>query len=233
MHPALHAEESRYRMRSEATDATPAGAAPAPPVLSGTSPASLANSNQIFVIGTAEAGSTVNLYPDANCSGPPYPPGSAASFASPGLQVGQLDHHLQRDCNGRVKQRLGLLRPITDAEDSLPPNTFIRRIRVHDRIRRIIAHFRSDESGVRFECRSDLRLRFGRCPTVPRSVGLSLGRHTFQVRAIDAAGNIDPTPASKVVVIRSADCGDTTDRDPRPARGDQLRDQQQRRVRSG
>jgi hypothetical protein len=184
--------------------ATAAGAAPPPPVLSGTSPASPANANQIFVIGTAEAGSTVNLYPDANCSGPPYPPGSAASFASPGLQVQVSDNSTTSfsatamDASSNVS---ACSAPMTYAEDSLPPNTFIRRIRVHDRIRRIIAHFRSNESGVRFECRSDLRLRFGRCPTVPRSVGLSLGRHTFQVRAIDAAGNVDPTPASKVVVI--------------------------------
>ena len=78
----------RIRLRAElgARD-TRGRAAPPPPVLSGTNPASPANANSVFVFGTAEAGSTVSVYPDANCSGPPYPPGSAASFASPGLQV--------------------------------------------------------------------------------------------------------------------------------------------------
>ena len=61
--------------------ATSAVAAPMPPVLSGTNPASPANASSLFVFGIAEAGSTVSVFPDANCSGPSFPPGSAASFA--------------------------------------------------------------------------------------------------------------------------------------------------------
>ena len=35
-------------------------------------------------------------------------------------------------------------------------------------------------------------------------LGLSLGSHTFQVRAIDGAGNVDPTPAEYTWLIRAA-----------------------------
>jgi hypothetical protein len=184
--------------------ATSAGATPSPPVLSGTNPASPANANQILVIGTAEAGSTVNLYPDANCSGSPYPSGSAAIFASPGLQVQVPDNSTTTmsatavDVSSTVS---ACSAPITFVEDSKPPNTFIRRIRVPNRTQRIIARFRSNESRARFQCRADPWRPFGRCGGVPRSVRAGLGRHRFQVRAIDAAGNVDPTPASRVVVV--------------------------------
>jgi hypothetical protein len=182
----------------------PAAAAPPPPVLSGTNPASPANANQILVIGTAEAGAMVNLYADANCSGPPYPPGSAASLASPGLQVQVPDDSTTTlsatavDVSSSVS---ACSAPITFVEDSKPPNTFIRRIRVPDRTRRIIARIRSNEERTSFQCRADPWRPFGRCGGVPRSVQASVGRHRFQVRAIDAAGNVDPTPASRVVVI--------------------------------
>lgn len=54
--------------------------------------------------------------------------------------------------------------------------------------------FSSSESGSSFQCRLD-GAAFGNCPGAPYS-GLADGSHTFRVRAIDAAGNIDPTPAA-------------------------------------
>jgi hypothetical protein len=39
------------------------------------------------IVGAAEAGSTVRLYDNATCTGSPRSTGSAASFASPGLQI--------------------------------------------------------------------------------------------------------------------------------------------------
>ena len=67
----------------------------------------------------------------------------------------------------------------------------------------------SDSGGSRFECRIDGG-PFGRCsgPDDAHTVsGLSSGPHTFEVRAVDAAGNADPTPASRTWTVGP---GDTT-----------------------
>jgi hypothetical protein len=55
--------------------------------------------------------------------------------------------------------------------------------------------FGSDESGVTYQCSLD-GAAFASCPTPDTLTGLAGGSHTLQVRATDAAGNTDPTPAS-------------------------------------
>ena len=60
--------------------------------------------------------------------------------------------------------------------------------------RRLTFKFASDESASTFECRIDAKA-FRSCASA-KTVRVSLGRHKFRVRAIDAAGNIDSTPAS-------------------------------------
>ncbi len=174
-------------------------AAPPPPVLSGTNPASPANASSVFVFGTAEAGSTVSLYPDANCSGPPYPPGSAASFASPGLQVQVPDDSTTtfsataEDASSNVSSCSA---PITYVEDSRPPHTFIKRLHFNRAKGTVTPVFSSDEPYTTFECRWT---RWRRCLPGQRSWHIRPGRRIFRVRARDAAGNVDPTPAIKAV----------------------------------
>jgi CSLREA domain-containing protein len=58
--------------------------------------------------------------------------------------------------------------------------------------------FSSNELDAGFECRLDTTdpLAFAGCSSPQTYAGLSVGSHTFEVRAVDAAGNIDATPAS-------------------------------------
>jgi RNA polymerase sigma factor (sigma-70 family) len=55
--------------------------------------------------------------------------------------------------------------------------------------------FRSTESGSRFECRLDAGA-WRSCSSPKAYASLSVGQHVFRVRARDASGNVDRTPAS-------------------------------------
>ena len=55
--------------------------------------------------------------------------------------------------------------------------------------------FNASESGASFECRLDAG-SWGACSSPQGYASLSEGNHTFHVRATDAAGNVDPTPAN-------------------------------------
>jgi YVTN family beta-propeller protein len=69
-------------------DSTP----PAAPVLTDSDPDSPANDMSPRIKGTAEAGSTVQLFTNAMCTGSSVASGSAAAFASPGLVVNVADN---------------------------------------------------------------------------------------------------------------------------------------------
>ena len=55
--------------------------------------------------------------------------------------------------------------------------------------------FTSTEPGSSFECRLDAGA-FDPC-TTPEDIKVKKGKHTFEVRATDAAGNTDPSPATQ------------------------------------
>jgi hypothetical protein len=54
--------------------------------------------------------------------------------------------------------------------------------------------FVSNEPGSTFECKKD-KTPFKPCSSPTKMKGLDEGRHRFKVRAIDAAGNVDSSPA--------------------------------------
>jgi Glucose / Sorbosone dehydrogenase len=83
-----------------------------------------------------------------------------------------------------------------------PPETEITR-GPRRQIHRPRARFRfaADEPGAGFECRLDSR-SFKPCGSPRRYVGLEAGMHRFRVRAVDLAGNLDPTPAHRRFEVR-------------------------------
>ena len=56
--------------------------------------------------------------------------------------------------------------------------------------------FESGEAGASFQCQLDAGA-WGSCVSPKTYGGLALGGHAFAVRAIDAAGNVDPSPATR------------------------------------
>jgi hypothetical protein len=58
----------------------------------------------------------------------------------------------------------------------------------------------SSEPGAHFQCRMD-NSAFAACSSPRTYSGLAAGTHTFRVRAIDGAGNPDPTPATRTFTV--------------------------------
>jgi len=60
---------------------------PPTPTLSATNPVSSSQNNQPRLIGSAQRGTSIDVYASANCSGSPVASGTAAQLASPGIAV--------------------------------------------------------------------------------------------------------------------------------------------------
>jgi polysaccharide lyase-like protein len=61
--------------------------------------------------------------------------------------------------------------------------------------------FSSSEAGSTFECRFDGWARWHPCTSPASFPNLDGGARTFSVRAVDAAGNADPTPAQREFIV--------------------------------
>jgi subtilisin family serine protease len=65
---------------------------PPTPLLTATDPASPANENHPKIVGSAAAGTVVDIYPDSSCEGAAVASGSAGELESPGIAVSVADN---------------------------------------------------------------------------------------------------------------------------------------------
>ena len=77
----------------------------------------------------------------------------------------------------------------------------------------------SSEAGATFQCRVD-GAAFAACSSPHTTASLAQGAHTFEVRAIDAAGNADPTPAARSFTVDQSAPDTTIDSGPTGSTGD-------------
>jgi hypothetical protein len=180
--------------------------APAAPAVAAVLPEGPANDNTPEVIGGAESGSTVLLYA-TDCSGTPVGAGTAAQFAAEGVTVTVADDSTTTlratatDAAGNTSACSAT--SVSYVEDSTAPDTRITfspagktRDRTPTFLFSVRVSARGDVGNVTFLCQIDQR-GFKPCDS-PKTYGkLSLRRHTFKVRAVDQAGNADPSAAAR------------------------------------
>ena len=95
------------------------------------------------------------------------------------------------------------------ARDTTAPDARIdkapkKRIKTRKQLAKVKISFSADDPAARFECKLD-KGKYSPCSS-PKSYRIRatghLRKHAFSVRAIDAAGNIDPTPAIRTFRVR-------------------------------
>ncbi len=179
--------------------------APPAPELTSTAPPSPANNNSPKVIGSAPAGSTVRLYSGADCSGTPLATVSAAQLAA-GITVSVPDDSstsFHATATTAAENTSGCSAPIAYVEDSSAPQTQIDGHPANP-VSSAIATFTfsgTDTSGsgiAGYECRLDSSQAgdWSLCTSPKSYASLGEGAHSFEVRAVDVAGNADGSPAA-------------------------------------
>jgi hypothetical protein len=207
-----HSFEVRAIDQAGNTDSSPASftwtietVAPSAPELSATNPVSPANDNTPEILGSAPAGTTIRLYAGADCSGPPLATVPVAALEA-GIEVTVLDDS-STDFSATATTTAGNTSACSESlaylEDSTAPGTQLgsRPAARTDRTTASFAFSGVDPGGsgvASFECRRDSSdvASWTACASPQAYSDLADGAHTFEVRAVDAAGNPDQSPAA-------------------------------------
>ena len=169
-----------------ATAPAPGGGAPDTTIESG--PAAVTNDNTpTFVLAATELGSTFSCQVDA---------GQAAACTSPWTTPALPDGTHRVAVAATSPAGVGDPSPATRSfrVDTQAPDTTIESAPPYSAPgTSATLTFDADEPGVSFQCRLDWRA-WADCASPKTYSDLPIGRHWVSVRAVDAAGNVDPSP---------------------------------------
>jgi large repetitive protein len=197
-----HTFEVRATDGAGNTDPTPATrswtvdlTAPAPPVITSPADGSTMGSANVTVSGTAEPGSIVTVFEGATPRGTTTANGGGSwSRGLTGVADGAHTYTAKAtDPAGNVSAASNAITIVVDT--TAPETTISSGPAGPTNATAATFDFDSSETGSTFECRLD-GAAFAACASPQTYAGLGEGSHTFEVRASDAAGNADPTPAA-------------------------------------
>ncbi len=162
------------------------------------------DSTPTFGLASDEPGSTFECKLDAAAFAPCSTPFTTAALAdgSHTLEVRATDPSANTDPTPVSR---GFAVDTSVPADTDPPETTITggpkaKVRTKRKSAKVTFSFASDESGGSFECALDGE-PFAPCSS-PLKRKVKKGKHTFSVRAIDAAGNADATPATATFKVK-------------------------------
>jgi hypothetical protein len=181
---------------------------PGAPTITSTDPPSGADDNNPKVIGTLGSGTPtgVKIYTNASCSGSPAATGTPAQFTGAGIAISVPDNSTtalsaaasnasgDSGCSNTINHVESTQAPPPPGDTQAPETTIARGPKKNSRERTARFEFASSEPASRFECELDTG-GFDGCAS-PAKFKVKPGRHTLMVRAVDAAGNADQTPAT-------------------------------------
>jgi hypothetical protein len=169
------------------------------PTITGSTPASPANDNNPVLSGTADTGATVDVFsgicPGGTLVGTTVADATTGAFQLPVSVADDTTTNFfatatippdTSTCSG----------PFTYVEASPPDTTLAPALSVTGPD--VSFSFSGSDAGsgvAGFECSLDAA-NFTACSSPKNYSGLLGGPHTFEVRGVDAVGNVDPTPAS-------------------------------------
>jgi Ca2+-binding RTX toxin-like protein len=179
--------------------------APAPPIapdVVAVIPDRPANDNLPEIRGTAAAGTTVSIYAGTGCTGAPVAAGTASAFAATGLTVAVADNSVTSFAARTTDPATGLSSGCSASsrlyvEDSAAPETTIvagPSGATDDDAP--VFRFATSDPGATLSCRLN-GAQFAACISPLQLPVMAAGEYRFEVRATDAAGNADPTPATR------------------------------------
>jgi hypothetical protein len=99
---------------------------------------------------------------------------------------------------GLLNMAATLLRDTTAPDTTAPETTITKEPKNKTEKSKVRYRFESNEPGSSFQCAFDNQVKrhhFVDCRSPKKYKGVDDGKHKFLVRATDAAGNFDPTPA--------------------------------------
>jgi hypothetical protein len=175
---------------------------PGRPSITAPADGSRSATSTVTVAGTADAGVTIKVFDGAAAAGST----TADAQGDWTLEVADLPDgaHTFTATAGNGGGTSAASPPVTVTIDTVaPPTTIDARPQNPARSDTATFDFSSADASATFECRID-GSSWAPC-TSPRTLGgLADGDHTFEVRAVDAAGNRDATPAAMTWTIDTA-----------------------------